>query len=101
MAWGKKINMGTYNPTKLEAKAYAWCIRNKIYIAPKAISETRWSIVITNNGKIYEDPSHYIKSLIWDKGNKIMGRYFISIYYSVRCIIFFFYMAVYNNIFTN
>ena len=40
MAWSKKINMGTYVASELELKAYIWCIRNKIYIAPKAISET-------------------------------------------------------------
>ncbi len=59
--------MGLYSPSELELKAYIWCIRNKIYIAPKAINETRWSIVITNNGRTYEDPSQYIKDLIWEK----------------------------------
>ena len=67
MAWGKKINMGNYNATDHELKAYAWCIRNKIYIAPKAINDAKWSIVITNKGKTHEDPSHYIKDLIWEK----------------------------------
>ena len=67
MAWGKKVNMGTYNATKHELKAYRWCIRNKIYIAPKAITEARWSITIENNGRTYEDPNHYIKGLIWEK----------------------------------
>ena len=67
MAWAKQISMGTYVASELELKAYRWCIRNKIYIAPKAINETRWSIVITNNGRTHEDPSHYIKGLIWEK----------------------------------
>ena len=67
MDWGNKINMGTYVASELEVKAYIWCIRNKIYIAPKAISDTRWSIVITNNGVTHEDPSQYIKGLIWKK----------------------------------
>ena len=49
MPWNK-VNMGTYNPTIVETEAYIWCIRNKIYIAPKAINDARWSIVITNNG---------------------------------------------------
>ncbi len=67
MAWKKnKINMGKYNATEHELKAYRWCIRNKIYIAPKAINDAKWSIVITNNGRTYEDPSHYIKDLIWE-----------------------------------
>ena len=67
MAWAKKISMGTYITSELELEAYRWCIRNKIYIAPKAINETRWSIVIINNGRTHEDPSHYIKGLIWEK----------------------------------
>ena len=67
MAWGKKVNMGTYNATEHELKAYRWCIHNKIYIAPKAITEARWSITIENNGRTYEDPNHYIKGLIWKK----------------------------------
>ena len=67
MAWGKKISMGTYVAPELDLKAYRWCIKNKIHIAPKAINETRWTIVITNNGKTHEDPSHYIKGLIWEK----------------------------------
>ena len=67
MAWGKKVNMGTYNTTKQDLKAYRWCVRNKIYIAPKAVTEARWSITIENNGRTYEDPNHYIKGLIWEK----------------------------------
>ena len=67
MGWGKKVNMGLYNATEHELKAYIWCIRNKIYIAPKAITEARWSITIENNGRTYEDPNHYIKGLIWEK----------------------------------
>ena len=67
MAWAKKISMGTYVASELELEAYRWCIRNKIYIAPKAINEALWSIVITNNGRTHEDPSHYIKGLIWEK----------------------------------
>ena len=59
--------MGTYVASELDLKAYRWCIKNKIHIAPKAINETRWTIVITNNGKTHEDPSHYIKDLIWEK----------------------------------
>ena len=59
--------MGTYVASELDLKAYRWCIKNKIHIAPKAINETRWSVVITNNGRTHEDPSHYIKDLIWEK----------------------------------
>ena len=67
MAKWRKVDMGSYAPSIEDMEAYVWCIRNKIYIAPKAINEAKWSIVITNNGRVYEDPSHYIKDLIWEK----------------------------------
>ena len=60
MAWGKKINMGTYVASELDLEAYRWCIRNKIYIAPKAINETRLAGVITNNGITHVLPCQYI-----------------------------------------
>ena len=76
MAWGKKVNMGTYNATEHDLKAYRWCVRNKIYIAPKAITEARWSITIENNGRTYEDPNHYIKGLIWEKTYEYYRYYY-------------------------
>ena len=62
-----KVNMGSYMPDELEFKAYRWCINNNIYIAPKALTEARWSIVITNNNKTNEDPNSYLKNDIWVK----------------------------------
>ena len=59
--------MGTYNASEFELEAYKWCIRNKIYIAPKAINEAKWSIVITNNNKTNEDPNSYTRADIWIK----------------------------------
>ena len=67
MAKKGKVNMGTYMPDELEFKAYRWCISNNIYIAPKALTEARWSIVITNNNKTNEDPNSYTKADIWIK----------------------------------
>jgi len=59
--------MGSYMPSEDEFKAYHWCINNNIYIAPKALTEARWSIVITNNNKTNEDPNSYLKNDIWVK----------------------------------
>ena len=67
MAKKGKINMGGYTPSIKEKNAYHWCINNGIYIAPKAITEAKWSIVITNNGISNEDPNSYSKVLIWQK----------------------------------
>jgi len=67
MAKKGKVNMGSYTPDELEFKAYHWCINNNIYIAPKALTEARWSIVITNNNKTNEDPNSYTKADIWIK----------------------------------
>ena len=67
MAWGKKVNMGNYTATSEEFEAYIWCIKNKIYIAPKAITEARWTITIENNGVTHQDPKSYTKGLIWEK----------------------------------
>ena len=67
MAKKGKVNMGTHTPDELELKAYRWCISNNIYIAPKALTEARWSIVITNNNKTNEDPNSYTKADIWIK----------------------------------
>jgi len=67
MAKKGKVNMGNYMPDESEFKAYRWCITNNIYIAPKALTEARWSIVITNKDKTNEDPNSYTKVDIWKK----------------------------------
>ena len=39
MAWKKsKINMGNYNATGHELKAYRWCIRNKYTLHQKLLT---------------------------------------------------------------
>jgi hypothetical protein len=48
-------------------EAYVWCIRNKIYIAPQAVTDGTWTIAITNNGKTNLDPKRYVKVHIWIK----------------------------------
>jgi hypothetical protein len=60
-------DMGDYTPTKEEAEAMRWCIRNKIYITPVAIRESRWTIEILNNSKTSTDPNNYKKLDIWIK----------------------------------
>ena len=67
MAKSKGINMGEYLATPEEWEAYRWCVNNNIYIAPKALTDARWSIVITNNNKTNEDPNSYTKTDIWIK----------------------------------
>jgi len=43
----KAIDMGNYVAKDREQAAYAWCIHNNIFIAPKAKSTTEWYICIT------------------------------------------------------
>jgi len=60
-------NMGEYTPTKEELKAYAWCIRNNIIIAPLAKAEGCWLIEITINGKKNRSPEEFIRNVVWEK----------------------------------
>jgi twinkle protein len=41
--------------------------RDDIHIAPKALTEARWTITITNDNKTNEDPNSYTKTDIWIK----------------------------------
>ena len=66
MAWGKKVNMGSYTPDELEFKAYHWCINNNICISPFAKNEAAWYIDIVINGKTNRSPSVYSKHTIWN-----------------------------------
>jgi hypothetical protein len=67
MAKSKGATMGEYLATAEEWKAYRWCLRNNIYIAPKAVTEVRWTITVTNKGKTNQDPENYPKVVIWEK----------------------------------
>ena len=67
MAKRKPFDMGEFLPNKHEIKARIWCIRNKIFIAPKAIQEGQWALTIENKGVINEDPKYYGKVAIWQK----------------------------------
>jgi len=67
MAKKGKVNMGSYVANEQELNAYHWCINNGIYIAPKAITEAKWSVVITNKNITNEDPNSYNKLEIWAK----------------------------------
>ena len=67
MAKSKPFDMGVYTPTEEDVDAFIWCIRNKIYISPKAINESRWTITINNKNITNEDPNSYMKTIIWEK----------------------------------
>ena len=60
-------DMGEYTPTKEDTEAMRWCIKNKIYIAPIAIREAKWTIEVLNNGISNTDPKEYKKVDIWVK----------------------------------
>lgn len=61
------IDMGKAPLDKEYWEAYRWCVRNNIYISPKAKSATHWHIDITNNGKTNTSPEAYTKNVIWEK----------------------------------
>ena len=59
----KKFSMGN-SPTDDESlAAQVWCIKNKVYISPVAVTDTQWQIEI--NGNL--DPSIYGKTEVWTK----------------------------------
>jgi hypothetical protein len=39
--------------------AQRWCIREGIYIAPRAKNDTAWYVVITNKGKVNATPDTF------------------------------------------
>ena len=63
----KRGDMGNTGYNKDDWKAWRWCIRNDIAIAPKAKSENSWYVVIKQNGKLHESPETYSKTIIWQK----------------------------------
>ena len=76
MAKSKGINMGEYLATTEEWEAYRWCIRNAIHIAPKALTEARWTITITNKEITNQDPESYTKVVIWETVFKYYKHYY-------------------------
>ena len=48
-------------------KAQRWCIREGIYIAPRAKNDTAWYVVITNKGNVNATPDTFGKTEIWLK----------------------------------
>ena len=76
MAKSKGVNMGEYLATLEEWKAYRWCVRNAIYIAPKALTEARWTITITNKGITNQDPESYTKVVIWETVFRYYKHYY-------------------------
>ena len=71
-----QIDMGTTGYNKDDWEAWEWCIRNKIAIAPKAMSNTKWYVTITNQGRTNESPEAYEKTVIWKKIFEYCRYYF-------------------------
>ena len=61
------INMGDTPMDPELWKAYRWCVRNQIAIAPKAYSPTQWYIDIRNKDNTHTSPETYGKTEIWTK----------------------------------
>jgi len=76
MAKSQGINMGEYLATHEEWDAYRWCIRNAIHITPKALTDARWTITITNKGITNQDPESYTKVVIWETVFKYYKHYY-------------------------
>jgi hypothetical protein len=78
-----QIDMGSYTASIKEQEAYEWCLRNNIFIAPKAKSSTEWYICITLNGKTSTSPMAYEKVEIWKELYKFY-RYYYEKYSGVK-----------------
>lgn len=59
------VDMGSYISSVKEQTAYMWCVRNNIFISPKAISTTEWKIAIVIQGKENISPESYKKVDVW------------------------------------
>lgn len=66
-AKNKKITMGIAPADDVSLKAQVWCLKNNIYISPKAVTESTWQIEIVNRNKKNVDPTVYGKTEIWNK----------------------------------
>ena len=76
MANKNQIDMGNYIYSTKEQEAYMWCVKNGIYITPKAKSTNSWNLVVEINKKINISPESYGKVEIW----KEMYKYYIYYY---------------------
>jgi len=70
------VDMGTYSCRLSECDAREWGMRNGIYIAPFAKSNTEWYVTINVNGKISTSPETYGKVEIW----KQIYKYYLYYY---------------------
>ena len=71
-----KIDMGFYSAKEDEQKAYAWCIKNNIFISPKAKNSKEWYIDIELNKKVNTSPITYEKVEIWKQIFKFYVYYY-------------------------
>jgi hypothetical protein len=76
MARQPPIDMGNYIYSAKEQLAYLWCVRNNIYISPKALSSIEWFICIVINGKENISPESYKKTDIWKQIYKFYTYYY-------------------------
>jgi hypothetical protein len=67
------IDMGNYTGSVKERDAYMWCVKNGIFISPKAVSTTEWKLAIVMHGKENISPESYkIYVYYYDKYNNIL-----------------------------
>jgi hypothetical protein len=71
-----QIDMGNYVAKPKEQDAYAWCIHNNIFIAPKAKGPNEWYLTININGKVNTSPMTYEKVEIWKELYKFYLYYY-------------------------
>jgi hypothetical protein len=76
MAKKKGIDMGDPGYNQKDWEALRWCIRNNIFIAPKAKSSNEWYVDITNKGVTNTTPITYGKNEIWKKMFEYCRFYF-------------------------
>ena len=76
MAKKKVGDMGEYLASPEQWEAYRWCIRNAIHVSPKALTDARWTITITNKGITNQDPESYTRVIIWETVFKYYKYYY-------------------------
>jgi hypothetical protein len=80
------IDMGNYIATEKEQKAFEWCIKNNIKIAPFAKSSKEWYLDIIINNKVNRSPLTYEKVEVWKQLYKFY-LYYYNKHYQVEEVI--------------
>lgn len=71
-------DMGGYDQTELDNKAYAWCLKNSILISPMAKDNRSWYIFVIVKGRGYRSPEAYGKNVIWQKIYEYYKHYYLK-----------------------